>query len=123
MHSPAAWFYRTFTHPNFQRMEECRTLVHWLNSRQGERILDVGCGDGFYDYAIARSGAHVIGVDINDKRLAAARKRNATERREVRLMDAGTMDLPDGYFDKVVSFCVIEHFHHDQRVLDHIRPS
>jgi len=114
-------FYRSFTHHNFRRIEECRTLIQWLDPKPGERVLDVGCGDGFYDHAIARSGAQVVGIDINERRLAAARKRNAMERTEFRFMDAEAMDLPDQSFDKVVSFCVIEHFSREQRVLEHIQ--
>jgi 2-polyprenyl-3-methyl-5-hydroxy-6-metoxy-1,4-benzoquinol methylase len=115
------WAYRWFSHKNFRRMEECRTLIRWLDPRPGERILDVGCGDGFYDHAIARSGARVVGIDVNKQRLAVAHKRNATDGTAFRLMDAEEMDLADESFDKVVSFCVIEHFRRDQRVLGNIR--
>jgi 2-polyprenyl-3-methyl-5-hydroxy-6-metoxy-1,4-benzoquinol methylase len=101
-------------------MEECWTLIEWLDPRPGERVLDVGCGDGFYDHSIARSGARVVGIDINEKRLAVARRRNTTPRTEFRFLDAEEMDFADAFFDKVVSFCVIEHFQRDQRVLEHI---
>jgi 2-polyprenyl-3-methyl-5-hydroxy-6-metoxy-1,4-benzoquinol methylase len=102
-------------------VEECRTLIEWLDPRPRERILDVGCGDGFYDHAIAGSGAHVLGIDINEQRLAVAHKRNAHDRAEFRFMDAEEMDLAADSFDKVVSFCFVEHFPRDQQVLGHIR--
>jgi 2-polyprenyl-3-methyl-5-hydroxy-6-metoxy-1,4-benzoquinol methylase len=117
----SSWFYRRFTHRNFRRVEECRTLIDWLDPRPGERILDVGCGDGYYDHAIAGSGARILGIDINEQRLTVAHKRNANDRTEFRFMDAEEMDLADESFDKVVSFCVVEHFRRDQQVLGHIR--
>jgi protein-L-isoaspartate O-methyltransferase len=49
------------SHWNIRRKEECRTLIRWLDPRPGERILDIGCGDGYYDALIAKSGAHVLG--------------------------------------------------------------
>jgi 2-polyprenyl-3-methyl-5-hydroxy-6-metoxy-1,4-benzoquinol methylase len=113
------WAYRQLTHRNFRRIEECQTLIEWLDPRPGERILDIGCGDGFYDDLIARSGAAVTGIDVNRRRLAVAHRRNASDRAEFRFMDAERMEFDDGSFDKVVSFCVIEHFHQDQRVLEH----
>jgi SAM-dependent methyltransferase len=113
------WAYRRLTHRNFRRIEECRTLIEWLDPRPGERILDIGCGDGFYDDAIARSGAVVTGIDVNRRRLVVAHRRNASDRTEFRFMDAERMEFDAESFDKVVSFCVIEHFHQDQRVLEH----
>jgi 2-polyprenyl-3-methyl-5-hydroxy-6-metoxy-1,4-benzoquinol methylase len=113
------WAYRQLTHRNFRRIEECQTLIEWLDPRPGERILDIGCGDGYYDDLIARSGAAVTGIDVNRGRLAVAHRRNASDRTEFRFMDAERMEFDDGSFDKVVSFCVLEHFHQDQRVLEH----
>jgi SAM-dependent methyltransferase len=113
------WAYRRLTHRNFRRIEECRTLIEWLDPRPGERILDVGCGDGYYDDLIARSGAEVTGIDVNRRRLAVARSRYESDRIDFRFMDAERMEFEDGSFDKVVSFCVIEHFDQDQRVLEH----
>ncbi|HEV8683294.1 MAG TPA: SAM-dependent methyltransferase, partial [Actinomycetota bacterium] len=42
---------------NLRRIEECATLIRWLEAAPGERILDVGCGDGSNAAAIARVGA------------------------------------------------------------------
>jgi 2-polyprenyl-3-methyl-5-hydroxy-6-metoxy-1,4-benzoquinol methylase len=114
------FLYRALTHRNFRRMGECATLTRWLDPRPGERILDVGCGDGFYDHRIARRGAAVVGIDIDDSRLATARRRNTTERTEFLHMNAEDMEFPDESFDKVVSFCVIEHFRDDDQVLKHV---
>ena len=52
----------------------------WLEAGAGERILDVGSGDGYYDWRISRSGARVTGIDLHEKRLAYARKHYGSER-------------------------------------------
>jgi SAM-dependent methyltransferase len=108
--------YRNLTHRNFRRVEECDTLIEWLAPAPGERILDIGCGDGFYDHRIASAGAYVAGIDVHQRRLAIARSRNQTERTTYHDMDASHLTFPDLSFDKAVSFCVVEHLPDDERV-------
>jgi len=108
------------THRNFRRLGECATVISWLGPRPGERILDVGCGDGYYSAKISRKGAHVVGVDINEKRLAWARNFFRTARTEFHFQNAEDMRFADSSFDKAVSFCTVEHFHSDERVIANI---
>ena len=49
-------------------------LLDWLDPKPGERILDVGCGDGVLTVKIAERGADVLGVDYSADMVAAARK-------------------------------------------------
>ena len=44
-----------------------------LAPKKGERILDLGCGDGALTGEIAACGADVLGVDLSDELLAGAR--------------------------------------------------
>lgn len=46
-----------------------------LAPQPGERILDLGCGDGVLTEKIAARGCAVIGVDGSSEQIAAARKR------------------------------------------------
>lgn len=39
----------------------------------GRKVVDVGCGAGILSEAMARAGAHVLGVDLAESALAAAR--------------------------------------------------
>ena len=55
--------------------ELARSLVDWLAPEAGERILDLGCGDGVLTQAIAARGARVLGVDRSPAFVAAARDR------------------------------------------------
>lgn len=53
-----------------------RLCLEWLcdNVRQGQSVLDYGCGSGILGIAAARLGAgQILGVDIDDKALEAAR--------------------------------------------------
>jgi SAM-dependent methyltransferase len=49
-------------------------VVHLLAPRPGERILDLGCGDGVLAAKLAKVGCEVVGVDASEMQVAAARK-------------------------------------------------
>ena len=109
--------YDKLTHRNFRRLEERHTVIEWLDPGPGQRILDIGCGDGFHDRHIASHGAKVVGIDISTRRLATARRRNQVAGAQFVEMNAEKLDFPDASFDKVLSLCVIEHFDNDEKVL------
>jgi len=117
MHPLREWSYRNLTHRHFRRAKECSTLIRWLDPRPGERILDIGCGDGFFDHQMAMRGARVDGIDIHAARLQIAARRNTTPLTQYHAMDAEQLSFPSACFDKAISLCVIEHFHHEDRVL------
>ena len=53
-------------------------VVEWLNAKAGERILDLGCGDGQLTARLVASGAEVRGIDASAAMVAAARARGLT---------------------------------------------
>jgi len=55
--------------------ESTLDLAKLLDVRQGERVLDLGCGTGILAIAAARLGAgHVVATDIDPRALEATRK-------------------------------------------------
>jgi SAM-dependent methyltransferase len=57
-------------------------LIDRLDPRPGERILDLGCGDGTLTLQIAARGATVVGVDASPEMIAAARAQGVDARLE-----------------------------------------
>ena len=56
------------------------SLVETLQLQAGERILDLGCGDGFLTRRLAESGATLVGVDASPQMVAAAKERGVDAR-------------------------------------------
>lgn len=73
-------------------------VLELLDPRPGERILDLGCGDGALTERIVAAGASVIGVDASSDMVQAARARGL----DARVADGQALDF-DGEFDGVFS--------------------
>lgn len=89
----------------------------------GERVLDIGCGPGTLAHDIAtRSGANVVGVDISERSIAAARERFAHPAIRYEIGDVRS-SLPDGRFDVVVLSNVLEHLPDRSELLQSLQAS
>jgi len=73
-------------------------VLELLNPRAGERILDLGCGDGALTEKIAARGAQVVGVDSSPDMVSAAKKRGL----DAQIADAYHLPF-DSEFDAVFS--------------------
>src|SRR3954464_14771629 len=49
-------------------------VVEWLEPKEGEKILDLGCGTGELTAKIAESGAQVTGIDSSASMIASAKQ-------------------------------------------------
>jgi 2-polyprenyl-3-methyl-5-hydroxy-6-metoxy-1,4-benzoquinol methylase len=74
-----------------------------------ERVLDIGCGIGAVAHAVAtKSGAQVVGIDLNPDHIAQAREHYAHPGIEYHIGDA-QKDLPEGHFDVIILSNILEH--------------
>ena len=60
-------------HAGFVAQYGADLLGEWFDPRPGERVLDLGCGDGPLTRRIADTGAEVIGIDSSPEQIEAAR--------------------------------------------------
>lgn len=76
----------------------------------GKRVLDAACGEGYGSALVAQAAAHVIGVDVDQPTVDAARLRYAgRDNLEFVQSSVTRLPLPDASVDFIVSFETIEH--------------
>lgn len=75
--------------------------------KEGERILDLGCGNGRLFEFFKNRNVEYIGVDNVEKLIEIARKKYP----EAKFLVGDALNLPfsDNYFDKVFSIAVFHH--------------
>jgi SAM-dependent methyltransferase len=99
-----------------------RALERIPGARRPERILDVGCGQGYYlaDLLSRFRDSLGMGVEIEPRVAEAARRRLAEtgvqRRAEIRVGDFLTMEPPPGRFDLVLLNHDLHYFAPAQRV-------
>jgi ubiquinone/menaquinone biosynthesis C-methylase UbiE len=87
-----------------KRLEALDRLV----SLSGERLLDVGCGNGAYTERMAERFHETVAIDVAADHTAGFAER-APANVTVRVLDAANLDYPDEYFEKAVMIEVLEH--------------
>jgi SAM-dependent methyltransferase len=88
-------------------------VLELLDPSAGERILDLGCGDGVLTEKIVAAGADVVAVDAAPDMVAATRSRGV----EARLMQGQCLTF-DHEFDAVFSNAALHWMHPPEAVLD-----
>jgi trans-aconitate methyltransferase len=91
-------------------------VVELLDPKPGERILDLGCGDGVLTEKIAALGAKVVAVDAAPDMVAAAKARGL----DARVVPGQSLAF-DGEFDAVFSNAALHWMRPQEAVLDGVR--
>ena len=75
----------------------------------GMRVLEVGCGTGYFTQELARSGADVIAIDVSPELLEIAKANCSAPNVRYEIQNAYTLSYPDAVFDSVVGSSVLHH--------------
>jgi ubiquinone/menaquinone biosynthesis C-methylase UbiE len=86
-------------------------FIDFAGLKEGERVLDVGCGTGSLTLALPKAAnvAEIVGVDYSPVFVEEARRRNDDARISIQQADACALPFPDGRFDRALSLLVL-HF-------------
>lgn len=87
-----------------------------LDPRPGERILDLGCGDGFLTEKIAEAGCDVVGVDAGPDMIRVAQQKGLN----AHVMDGQALDF-DAEFDAVFSNAALHWMLQPEKVVDGVK--
>lgn len=100
------------------RRKNIRRFLNYLSKKKSPlRILDIGCGNGFFTHMMSQNNA-VIGVDVNLTEL----KQAATVFKEAPIkwyyLDILNEIIPESSFD-IITFCAsFQYFNNPKEVLD-----
>jgi 2-polyprenyl-3-methyl-5-hydroxy-6-metoxy-1,4-benzoquinol methylase len=82
-------------------------MLRMLGDVAGKRVLDAGCGQGYFSRLLADRGAEVVGVEPGDSLFAYALEMETQRPRGIRYVQEDLSRLPDlGSFHAVVASMV-----------------
>jgi len=99
-------------------------LISELNLKGGERILDLGCGDGSLTAQLAEivPDGQVIGIDASQSMIDSARKNHKAKNMKFILMDIEKIDFEDE-FDVIFSNATLHWIKEHKRLLANVHKS
>ena len=96
-----------------------RSYVHkanWLtilkHIKPGDKVLEVGCGEGVLAVLMSKKGAYVTAVDISEPNIKNAKEyslKEGVDNIDFSISDAESLPFEDSSFDVVVADNVLEH--------------
>ncbi len=94
-----------------QENYELRILRGMTSLENIQTALEIGCGNGTGTRLIRKyfSFQKIIGIDLDERMINIAVKRNRDASVSYRVMDASKLDFPDAFFDAVFDFGIIHH--------------
>jgi cyclopropane-fatty-acyl-phospholipid synthase len=94
--------------------EKLETVARKLELKEGDRVLDVGCGwGGFPLWAATKHGASVLGITLSPPQAERARERaeaaGVADKVEIQVMDYRDLPATGEKFDAIASIGMVEH--------------
>jgi tRNA (uracil-5-)-methyltransferase TRM9 len=86
--------------------------LEWIGDhvRDGDRVLDFGCGNGRLLELFGEKKIDYVGVDVSEKLIEIAKQKHVQENITFqKISGQGTLALPDDYFNAVYSIAVFHH--------------
>jgi ubiquinone/menaquinone biosynthesis C-methylase UbiE len=84
-------------------------FVEFVSVRDGETVLDVGCGTGSLSATLARvtRASKIVGIDPSKSFIEYARTQLSDSRVSFESGDAQSIPYPDAYFDRCMALLVV----------------
>ncbi len=97
---------------------EWPVLRAMLPDLRGRRVVDLGCGFGWFcRWALQQGAAYVLGLDVSEKMLARARADGGGAAIGYRRADMERLELPEAPFDLAYSSLALHYLEHLDRAM------
>ena len=98
---------RRFVQENY----ELKILQKISSVRDIQTALEIGCGSGNGTKLIKKyfSAKNIVGIDLDERMIRIAERRNTDPGINFMVSDASKMDFPDNSFDAIFDFGIIHH--------------
>ena len=97
----------------FQRYR-IRKVLELHDPEPGDRVVDLGCGWGTFDFALADRVSEMVGIDFSERSVAMCRRRLEEDpKKNLRFLraEAGDTGLEGGAWDVVLAADLFEHLY------------
>jgi glycosyltransferase involved in cell wall biosynthesis/ubiquinone/menaquinone biosynthesis C-methylase UbiE len=99
--------------------ERLKLLSHLI---EGQKVLEIGCGNGDLTLEIAKLSFDVVGIDISEpgirQAVELAKNENLNTRTQFIVMDATSLEFPDNSFDTVLIPEALAHVRESGKLLE-----
>jgi len=89
---------------------------------EGNKVLEIGCGNGDSSLVMAKKGFQVTGIDLSEFGIKQAKEivknNNLQDKAQFFVMDATELSFPDNSFDTIVIPEVLEHIRSSKKILE-----
>jgi len=84
-------------------------ILELIGDVRGKRVLDAGCGGGFYSLLLSEKGAKVLGINGSEEMINIAKEKASRKMLDAKFMvgDVSDLRIEDGVFDLVLSTLVL----------------
>jgi ubiquinone/menaquinone biosynthesis C-methylase UbiE len=99
---------RLFGAPNLFKRLQARDIMTALDIRPGERVLDFGCGSGYFTIEMAKLAGKAYGIDVNSHIRSIVIPPALQGRLEYIVGEGQRLPFPDGHFERVLASEVLQ---------------
>ncbi len=88
---------------------------------QDKSVLDLGCGYGWHcKFSAERGAAQVLGIDLSEKMIEEARRRNADSKIEYRVCGIDEYEYPENRWDCVISNLALHYIENIEQIFQKV---
>jgi len=102
--------------------QQPKKIMQYIGDVQGQTIMDLGAGTGYFTFRLVDAGAKVIAADVDDRFINFIKQKadslNISKKVELRKVPYDSPDLNSGEVDK---FLIVNTYHHVDNRVDYFK--